>query len=68
MCPENGMQGTSIFCAQPHNNKNITPQNQRHIASTMAVAIAPYVHLFYSNFEYVDQEEQSPKNPGTCAQ
>jgi hypothetical protein len=38
------------------------------MASTMAVAIASYDHPFDFNFEHVDQEEQSPKNPGTCAQ
>jgi hypothetical protein len=48
--------------------KITTLQNQQHIASTMAVAIVSYDHPFYSNFEYFDQEEQSPKNPGTCTQ
>ncbi len=45
-----------------------TAQYQRHIASTMAVVIASYDHPFYSNFEYFDQKEQSPKNPEICPQ
>jgi hypothetical protein len=40
--------------------------HQQHIASTMVLVIAPYDHSFYSNFEYFDQEEQSPKKSETC--
>jgi hypothetical protein len=43
-------------------------QHQGHIVSTMAFVIVPYDHPCFSNFEYFDQEEQSPKIPGTCAQ
>jgi hypothetical protein len=60
--------GHFYFLGAASQQKNTTPQNQGHIASTMAVAIASYDHPFYSNFEYFDREEQSPKNLGTCTQ
>jgi hypothetical protein len=58
--------GHFYFLGPASQQKNT--QHQGHIASTMAPVIAPYNHPFYSDFEYFDQEKQSPKIPGTCTQ